>query len=186
MGLLDWLFPKAPQSDAEVRWSRSPAGNPTGIYRNRRLTVFEQDGGWKFCDAKVEDDDEPYFSGAYDSVEAAKYEAVAWVGGLPSRHKSRSQRAGERRLREALSGIEGKAALAAEIRQALATGPKLTELRRLDKKVANARRQLTSDVNRAYSMGEDAAKSERLEQELAALVGAIGARIEERKTRPKK
>ena len=180
MGLLDWLFPKASRSDGDIRWLPSEAGNLTRIYRNRRLTVFEQDGGWKFCDAKEGRDGEPYFSGVYDSVEAAKYEAIDSIDGQPSRHKSRQQRAGERRLRAAVSGIEGGAALAAQVRQALAAGPKLTELRRLGKKVATARRHLTSDVNRAYSMGEDAAKGERLEQELAALAGVIAARIEER------
>jgi hypothetical protein len=122
MGLLDWLFPKASRSDGDIRWwLRSEAGNPTRIYRNRRLTVFEQDGGWKFCDAQEGRDGEPYFSGVYDSVEAAKYEAIARVRGQPSRYKTRSQKARERRLQGRVpSGIQGKAELAAAVKQALA------------------------------------------------------------------
>ena len=155
MGLLDWLFPKTLRSDAEMRWSQSAAGNPTGAYKNRRLTIFAYDGGWKFCDAKTEPDDDPHYSDVYDSIEAAKYDAIARVGGQPSRFKSRSETAGDRRLEIALSSIRGKVALAAAIKHALGTDPKLAELRTLERKIASARRQLTSDFNAAYRAGDN-------------------------------
>lgn len=183
MGLLDWLFPRGP------KWSPSAGGNPTTVYHNRQLTVFEQDGGWKFCDAKVGQDDEPYFSDAYDTVEAAKHEAIAWVDGQPSRHKSRSDTAGERRRDKWEASVREKVDLASEIKQALAADPKLTELRKLEKKVATALRQLdwqTTELRKAGGSGAVIATAERLTKDFASLAGVIAAQIEERKGRPKK
>lgn len=81
MGFLNWLF------GTGVKWSRSSNGNPMIIRRKRRITVFRSDGGWKYCIARIEQDDNPFYSEAFETKAAAKFEALAHVEGRESRYR---------------------------------------------------------------------------------------------------
>lgn len=60
-------------------WSITSSGNPTMNIEGCRLTVFERDGGWKFCVADGEDDDDPHFSGVYGSQKEAQERGLKWA-----------------------------------------------------------------------------------------------------------
>lgn len=62
-------------------WVKSEKGNITTVIDGYRLTVFMQDGGWKYCAAKESEDDDggPYFSALYDTEAIAKQEALKWA-----------------------------------------------------------------------------------------------------------
>lgn len=83
MGILNWLF----GGSTGVKWSRSRNGNPVIFRLNRCVTVFRSDGGWKFCIATVDEDGNRYFSEAYETEAAAKFEALACLEGRVSRHR---------------------------------------------------------------------------------------------------
>ncbi len=86
------------QSDSNT-WRVSKNGNPTRIVNEYRITVFENDEGWVFCaaDSAISDDDDPYFSDAYETKEIAQIEAMAFSLGEPSTYKSIKQKRRETR-----------------------------------------------------------------------------------------
>ncbi len=82
MGLLSWLF--GTKKDAKSEWNRSEKGNLTRhIEGDGWLTVFPQDGGWKFVAPypdEVKDDFEgPYFSPPFETERAARECADAYM-----------------------------------------------------------------------------------------------------------
>lgn len=77
MGLLDWLFGNSNAATSLSSWSMSENGNPTRVIGTYQITVFEQDGGWKYCISKVDGDDNPYFSDLLESMAEAKQVALA-------------------------------------------------------------------------------------------------------------
>lgn len=93
MSILRWSF----GIRGGVEWSLSLNGNPTIIRRGHRITVFPGDGGWKYCIAKLEKDDDPFYSEAYETEPAAKYEALADIEGRESRYKPMYEGTWERR-----------------------------------------------------------------------------------------
>lgn len=73
MGRFDWLFGKKSHVRTnQAYWQTSDRGNPMMLYGGRRATVFPSDGGWKYCFAKGETDDDPHFSDPYRSEEHMK------------------------------------------------------------------------------------------------------------------
>lgn len=77
MGIFDWLFgtkPKPPQ------WYLSENENPTIVIGDYRATVFEQDGGWKYVFADLDDEEEPYFSEVFGTQEEAMEAALDMFG----------------------------------------------------------------------------------------------------------
>lgn len=70
MGIFDWLFGRGRPSDvtpppaSAPQWEPSENGNAAIIHKNRRITVFASDRGWKFCVAKIENDNNPFFFGS--------------------------------------------------------------------------------------------------------------------------
>jgi hypothetical protein len=68
-------------------WHISENGNSTLLMKGSRITVFESDGGWKFCVATPADgDDYPYFSEPYAQAEHAKHEGLALIGQHASKY----------------------------------------------------------------------------------------------------
>jgi hypothetical protein len=84
-------------------WHASENGNPTLLINGSRVTVFESDGGWKFCIATPTDgDDDPYFSDPYAHAEHAKHEALALIGQRSSKYPTlRSARMAHREWSQA-------------------------------------------------------------------------------------
>ena len=72
-------------------WRTSMTGNKTRIYKGSRVTVFESDGGWKYCIADPHDRDPPYFSDPYPSQEAAIHEAMAAMDGARSKYLTKRE-----------------------------------------------------------------------------------------------
>lgn len=77
MGLLGWLFGSKAAAGRSSSWSMSENDNPTRVIDNYQVTVFKQDGGWKYCLSLVDGDDGPYFSDPFDTMAEAKQEALA-------------------------------------------------------------------------------------------------------------
>lgn len=92
-------------------WSKSENGNDTILVGGSRVTIFPQDGGWKFCIADPADRDPPFFSGWYRSPDEAKLDAIATINGqATSRDKARAARekAARESAPETLAGAEAK------------------------------------------------------------------------------
>jgi hypothetical protein len=72
MRILDWLR-------GRPTWRLSENGNPTTKVGDLWATVFQVPGGWKFCIAVGDDDDEPFFSSRYLTMDEAKAAALAEI-----------------------------------------------------------------------------------------------------------
>jgi len=196
MGLFDWLFgrtpatPSVPEPPAPPTWQISESGNPTMLFGGGgRLTVFEDDRkGWKFCASKREGDRDPYFSEPYETETAAKDEALAFVTGAPSRHTSITEGYRQEGRTRWETMIDKKAELLTEMKEAL-ENPNLnvTQLRRIEAKVATQTKQLAWQIDELHRRGVDnraIAEAERLATEFPRLAAVIAERIAERKNRP--
>lgn len=69
---------------AEGQWRTSSRGNATTIISGHRVTVFQSDGGWKYCIADPADGEAPYYSEVFETEDTARQEAVAHANGDPS------------------------------------------------------------------------------------------------------
>lgn len=78
MGILDWLFgSKAQPQPGPLQWQRSENGNPTMLWDGLRITVFQQDRGWKYLIAPEDDSAAPFYSERFKTQQEAMAEAVA-------------------------------------------------------------------------------------------------------------
>ncbi len=184
MGLFSWLFGSKPQ------WQMSENGNPMMLFGQTRVTVFESDGGWKYCIADIEEDDDPHFSDPYESQAIARAEALAHINGEPSRNRSLSEGGRERRRdRWEAEALEKRRAVQ-EIREALAEPDlNVTALRKIEAKVASRLRQLSWQKSQfLVERVSDAAirEAETAERELAGIEKIVEQRITERKAQSRK
>ncbi|MDK1494124.1 hypothetical protein QN219_29565 [Sinorhizobium sp. 7-81] len=187
MGLFDWLFGK--KSDVRkyyAHWQTSDRGNPMILYGGQRLTVFPSDGGWKYCIAKGENDDDPYFSDPYRSEEHAKNEALAHAAGSPRQHNTLSDdaRAITRSRWEAV--LVEKASKYDQISDALSLAANVTDLRKLERKVRSEVKISSWHISECYRVGIEQQlldQAEALAPKFEALAGAIESRIAELKGR---
>jgi hypothetical protein len=188
MGIFDWLFGRSTPSEVTPRpasgpqWESSENGNPCIIHKNRRITVFASDRGWKFCVAKIENDNNPFFSEVYRTDEAAKYEALAHVDRRPSKHATLSQdNRDARRLKwEAL--IVDKEKLFSELSGSLVSTTSVTELRKIERKVDTQIRQdprLITDYYRDGISDQFVIRAEKTAKEFELLKSLIEARAAE-------
>lgn len=72
-------------------WNRSLAGNETRIIAGSRVTIYPSGNGWKYCIADRSDRDPPYYSDTFDTEEAAKHEALAFINGYGSKFQSKRE-----------------------------------------------------------------------------------------------
>lgn len=180
MGLLNWLFGASKEQD----WQPSENGNPVRIVGRTRLTVFQSDGGWKYCIADVEKDD-PYFSDPYQTEAAAKHEALAHVSGIPSKHRSLYEDGRDRALLKWEAAARGRLTDARQLADALRE-PNLnvTALRKIEGKIATRLRSISWQVIEFQRRGvsdqaiEEANAAEKM---LSALDAAVKERIAEAK-----
>ncbi|BEV46499.1 hypothetical protein CRBSH125_26820 [Afipia carboxidovorans] len=56
------------------------------------MTVFQSDGGWKYCIADPSDRADPCFSNPYDTEEEAKHEALALIKGAGSQFSTKREK----------------------------------------------------------------------------------------------
>lgn len=118
-------WPDRPTEDGLPKgWHWSSGGNPQIVYRGTRVTIFESDGGWKFCladDAK--EDDDPHFSEAYETQDAAMYEAFALMDFEETMYRPlREIRRDARRARETdfwKDAVSTASSMAEQLRSAL-------------------------------------------------------------------
>lgn len=187
MGLLSWLFgaSKAIQTSAPSRdeWTTSGGGNPTLLCGSKRITVFAQDKGWKYCIADTDDRREPYFSEAYANQAAAQYEALADLRNLPSRYEPLSADIAADKRQRWEEWIRERSKLIAELEQLLADDPdmNITGLRKPEAKIASHLKQLDWQRDEYRKVGVAKALQAQAEQQRAALerlAEQVAARIE--------
>lgn len=148
MGLLDWLFGRERSGDEAVQqssqWSLSENGNPTRVIGTTRLTVFQQDRGWKYCNAYVNHRRQSIFSQPYANEQAVKDEAMADFSGEPSQHKALSAVADVDRRQRWEAHINERERIIAELRAYLTSNSDLeiSLLRKPEAKIASHINQL--------------------------------------------
>lgn len=106
MGWLSKLFGSA--EPTAIAWRKSENGNMTSVVQGRRVTIYSDSGGWKFCLADVDEDREPFFSESYATQVAAQYEAAAMIEGRPSRFKSNADLRQERLVQSVPGRLAGE------------------------------------------------------------------------------
>ena len=190
MGLFDWLFGrKVVEPQKASGWGSSESGNSMTIYRNRRVTVFPSDRGWKFCIAKVEDDEDPYFSDVYRDEDAAKYEALAWMDGRPSRNSTMQEDRQVNRRKQWEEQISQRAALLAILSKDLPLAANLTEVRKIERKVQSHVKQGSWQISEYVRDGVSDVlirQAEELHRSYEALSQRVEDRVASFKTKVKK
>jgi hypothetical protein len=116
------------------------------VVGGQRITVFpstnsfgSNDGRWKYCiaDEGDDDDDSAYFSDPCETAETAKYEALAFVDGGPSRHRSVTEKRIKLRLDAWETAIRDREQLTADISNLLTHEYlNITALRKPEKRIA--------------------------------------------------
>lgn len=143
MSLLSFLFRskerRSKKPRTQGRWSISESGNPTLVEDGVRVTVFSQDGGWKYCIAKIGRDDEPFFSDAYATEIAAKEESLADLRGHPSTHQTLSEKYALSKKQKLEEQIRQRSAFIEGLERRLVDNNDLniTELRKPEAKLAS-------------------------------------------------
>lgn len=186
MGLFNWLFGRERSADQTIQqssqWSVSENGNPTRVIGATRLTVFQQDRGWKYCIADVNDRREPFFSQSYASEQAAKNEAMADFRGEPSVHKALSTVADSDRREKWEAYIRQRERIIAELRACLSSNSDLgiSLLRKPQAKIASHIKQLEwqmSEYHRADVSDRMIAMAEMQKIALEKLADEVATRV---------
>ncbi|MDX0408369.1 hypothetical protein GOL82_27200 [Sinorhizobium medicae] len=186
------LTQQSPTLSWSTEWTLSENGNPTQIYKGRRITVFEADGGWKYCIAYPEDRREPYFSEAYETSDIAQSEAIRHMERLPSLHRSLPEQ--RRELRRQKEDEERSAFLSSEphviasLSSAAESATDLSELRRVERKTETRRRYIdrVADSVEVYGSVEEIERAQELTRKVSALAERIQIRVAEFKAKGKK
>lgn len=177
MSFFKWLFGRRssinhPHHNAASLWSISETGNPTFTQGSVRITVFQQDRGWKYCIANVDDRKAPHFSDEYASEQAAKEEALADLRGEPSRHQSLSVLYFEDRRRRWEELILDRSVVIDDLQLYLASSEQLgiTALRKPEAKIASLLKQLDWQLTEYVKSGVSVKLVSLAEQHKAKLV----------------
>lgn len=188
MAFFKWLFGKERSSLAQSpssasRWMVSENGNPTLVEGLTRITVFQQDRGWKYCIADIVDREDPHFSDTYATERDAREEALAHFRGEPSRHRSLSASSAENRRQRWEAHIQERSRTIDELHQFLAEKSDLgiTALRKPEAKITSHLKQLDWQIAEYRSAGVSASLislAERQRPALKRLAEEVAARIE--------
>lgn len=192
MGLFDWLFGrKASDSYGNGgNWAVSENGNPMIVRYGKRITVFPEYGGWTFCiaDASIDDRD-PFFSGRYTTLEAAKYEAIAALEDRPATHKTSYEERKEINLQASRDYVASRRIVLNEIKWELAANPgTVSALRKIERKLTSSLKALPRMRDEIYVSGADDGEVEDIDRLISAfqLEGQLIERVVgEMKARPR-
>lgn len=210
MALFDWLFRKSvtemmspsnePIQFPDLRksgasgqvssgWQVSESGNLTRIVGNRRHTLFESDGGWKFCVARTDgDDDNPIYSDPYILRDQARDALEDWLSGRSIRHRSLTEIRRDDRRETWIRIIRDRKILINEIENELRADPKMriTGLRKSEAKLASHLKQLDLQASEYRAAGVPDAliqetlalrpRIECLSSQVASRIAALQAR----------
>ena len=158
-----------------------------------RITVFASDDGWKYCIADEGDDSAPYFSDPYETAEVAKHEALAFINGSPSQHRSIYERQREHRSQRRLDSwekaIHEREQVIADVSDLLTREDlNITALRKPEAKIASRLKALEWQISEYQNDGVRAeliAQAEKQKIALRELAQRVEARIAERKAKGK-
>ena len=186
MGLLSWLLgePKTviDQTGKTGDWDLSENGNPVLVVASSRITVFQQDRGWKYCIADINDRQPPHFSDPYASQKIAMVEALAHFRGEPTRHASINANRAEARKEKWESLIQERETLIQDLDALISTSPnlKLSALRKPLAKIDSHLKQIDWQVTQYRSDGvaeEMIGRTERHQGRLLELRDLVAAMI---------
>jgi hypothetical protein len=184
-------------SNREAGWVVSENGNPSRIYNGRRVTVFPRDGGWKFCIAELEDDDDPHFSEVYESQVAAETEAMAMMIGDPATYRPIRQIQAELRevrdnqryselVLECTTSINEMSMTISNLLES--SSPVITKLRPIERKIAKYEKDLDRAIDHFRLVGNTdlLGRCEALRRASALIGSQVAAKIEWLQTTPKR
>jgi conjugal transfer/entry exclusion protein len=191
LGIFSFLFGKRSRHPPhESGWVVSSNGNPTREYLGQRITVFDADHGFKFCIADPVDGDDPYYSERYDSLEAAKYEAMAYMDGGPSTHQTTKAKREDQSLAVSRDIVSDKRRMLAEISSSLSQeNVDLKSLRATERKLVTGVKGLQAARTVIFVSGRDIIEIESVDDLIAVFsrqLTALEVRIAEVKTTPRK
>lgn len=152
MVFLSWLFGKPKTATSRTRktgdWDVSENGNPVLVVGSSRITVFQQDRGWKYCIADIGDQQQPHFSDPYASQQIAMDEALAHFRGEPARHASIYSDRAKARKEKWESLIQERETLTLDLSALISANPdlKITALRRPLAKIESHLKQIDWQV----------------------------------------
>ena len=130
-----------PRRNGGRQWQTSVKGNLAMVVDGTRITIFAQDGGWKYVisdNGDGDNEDGTYFSEKYETAEAAKYEALVDLDGGTSRHRTVAEKRSERRLDAWEKAIRDREQLIADISDLLMREDlNVTALRKPEKRIAS-------------------------------------------------
>lgn len=175
MGLFSRLFGgfRSRSNDpAAARWTVSENGNPMLIEGSTRITVFQQDRGWKYCIADINDREEPYFSETYADEQAAREEALAHFRGEPQCHTPLSASFAENPRQRWEKHIRERSQLIEELQRYLADNPDLgiSALRKPEAKITSHLKQLDWQITEYQLAGVSADFISLAQQQRPALI----------------
>ncbi|ASP98505.1 hypothetical protein CN138_09485 [Sinorhizobium meliloti] len=185
------LTQQSPTISPSSEWALSENGNPTQIYKGKRITVFEADSGWKYCIAHPEDRREPYFSEAYETLDIAQSEAIRHMERLPSLHRSLPEQRRELRRQkedeERSAFLSGEPHVIASLSSAAESAINLSELRKVERKTETRRRYIdrVADSVEVYGSDEEIERAQELKREVSALADRVQIRVAELKAKRK-
>lgn len=187
MAFFKWLFGKERPSSAQSpsstnRWTVSANGNPTLVEGSTRITIFQQDLGWKYCIADVDDREDPHFSDAYATEREAREEALADFRGEPTSHQSLAASSTEDRRQRWEAHIRERSLLIEELQRFLVENNDfgMTALRKPEAKIASHLKQLDWQIAEYRNAGVSRnliSLAERQKPALARLAEEVAARI---------
>lgn len=188
MAFFKWLFGRDRSNSVKSLssahpWTVSENGNPTLVEGSTRITVFQQDRGWKYCIADIDDRDAPHFSDAYATEREALEEALAHFRGEPSRHRSLSASIVEDRRRRWETQIQKRWLMIQELQGFLAENNDLgiTALRKPQTTIESHLKQLDWQIAE-YRNADVSAKlislAERQKPALVQLAEEVAARLD--------
>jgi hypothetical protein len=181
------------KTDATRRsqWVSSESGNPTTTYQGWRLTVFESDGGWKYCIADHNDRREPEFSEPYETKDIAMEEGQRRIDGRNPRNQSLPEaRRALRRQREKeqqYTFLNDEPQILLSLRSDAESAANVTELRKVERKLETRKKYIDRVIDALDGVGtdQDLQRAKTIQEAALALSDHIQSKVSDLKAKPR-
>lgn len=188
---LERMSDRRTTDESATAWVSSDNGNPTTTYQGLRLTVFESDGGWKYCVAHVDDRREPEFSEPYETKDIAKEEGQRRIDGRPPRTSSLPEaRRALRRQREKEQRhnfLNDEPQILVSLRLNAESAINLTELRKVERKLETRKKYIDQLTDALDTLGteQDLQRAKTIQKAAFALSDYIQSKVVDLKAKPR-
>jgi len=188
MKFFRWLFGSTNSLQAQLgepEWERLENGGSTRIYKEREIRVSKFGDGWRYWISVIDGKPNSFFSGAYSTEVAARYEALAEIDGLPIMHSMSSKWFSINRKSELESLITQKSQYLRELTARLAMAENLRDLKHIRYKLGRQLKQASLCAPEYRRLRLDScviAEAERTTEAFKAMATQVDTRISEIKS----